>query len=938
MPVADAPQLKVRPHSWVRNNVFHRGTPFSFDGREYLVPIYDSPSPKVFIKAGRQVEKTAWINSRVMMAGGSWKRAGDVEIGDRLATLDCESMRMRVGHVTWKSRIYRKPCRRITTMLGHEAVMALTHPVRIWNGWVETSMLAIGSRLAAVRKAGLFGSHESTSARIAITAGLIGDGHIHHTQIGFTGSPGPILEAIKDALEQAGNPYAIYPKKGTPAVAIHIKRGIVRTWMTEDGLLGKKSAEKFVPAWVFRLPRAQTALFLNRLWATDGHVKKNGPSQYSIEYCSISPRLIKEVQSLLWKFGIPSTIRKNWPNIYKKRGERKYAYILRVITSAGARRFLSEIGALGKSEGVPLPDAHENNNRDTLPIEVGELIREIRDTAAVRVGRYCGATLYSNGLRLSPKFSLTYDKAALYVSFFKGDPEFDQDKVSRLERLLERDVYWDRVKRIEDVGEQDCVDFEVEGTHNFVLEGLITHNSTTLCNKAITELYCNPYTNGLYVSSSSHQTGVFSTSVMKAELLESPELRGSWYRPGSAYYVDKVYEKEFTNHSRMFFRYAFLTADRVRGIAARLLEVDEIQDIILKNLPIIEECTSHYMASRIMVYAGTPKTYENAVEAYWRRSTMKEWVVHCDACNHWNVLGEDNVKEKGLSCDKCESLINPRNGMWARFGPEDAEFDGYRISQLMVSWTVWKEIWVKYKHYPKQQFFNEVLGLSCEQAASVITQIDLMRACVAGGYPMYKARPTDRYYQALFGGVDWGKGLGSLTVHVIGGFHDNCFEVVYMKKYDPSRMETREIVSDIAKTNFIFRVVRCGADWGSGYMENQELQRAMRPIHVWQYYSSGTQKAMVAWNKKGHFWVINRNAVIGDLFNAIKRGQVKFFRWKDFQPFSMDFLGVFPDYHSHTRVLYYNHPADIADDAVHATNYARTSALVYSGMGGLNRA
>ena len=106
----------------------------------------------------------------------------------------------------------------------------------------------------------------------------------------------------------------------------------------------------------------------------------------------------------------------------------------------------------------------------------------------------------------------------------------------------------------------------------------------------------------------------------------------------------------------------------------------------------------------------------------------------------------------------------------------------------------------------------------------------------------------------------------------------------------------------------------------------------MRPVAVWQYYSSGTQKAKVAWNKKGKFWVINRNAIIGDLFTAIKQTKVRFFKWDEFKEFSMDFLGVFPDFHTQTRVLYFNHPADTPDDFVHATNYARTSALIYSGM------
>lgn len=463
----------------------------------------------------------------------------------------------------------------------------------------------------------------------------------------------------------------------------------------------------------------------------------------------------------------------------------------------------------------------------------------------------------------------------------------------------------------------------------FLKCGRQVEKSSSLANIGVSELYCEPYTNAIYVSSSQAQTSVFSTGYIKQMLMDSPTLCGTFYRPGSSLFTDKIYEKQFTNQSRMYFRYAFLTADRVRGIGAQGLMIDEIQDILTKNIPIMEECTSHYMASRWWIYSGTPKTFENAIEHYWKRTTQKEWVVKCVACNHWNVLGEANVLEQGLSCERCRRIIDARNGQWARFGSKDAEFDGYRITQLMVEWAIWKEIWIKYKNYPRQQFYNEVLGLSCETSASLLSQMDLMRACANPGFPMYMTRPTDRYFQSLHAGVDWGAGMGSLTVHVIGGIHSGRFEVIYMKKYDPSKMDTNDIVKDIAKVNHRFKVMRCGADWGFGFMQNQELQKYHKAIQVWRFYSSATQKAMCTYNKKAGHFVINRNAVIADLINGIKRGRIGFFRWKEFEAFSKDFLGLFQDVTT-TRMLYYNHPADVPDDAVHATNYARTCALLYA--------
>lgn len=38
-------------------------------------------------------------------------------------------------------------------------------------------------------------------------------------------------------------------------------------------------------------------------------------------------------------------------------------------------------------------------------------------------------------------------------------------------------VYWDRIVKVESLGKQDVFDGTVPGTHNFVADGLLMHNS-----------------------------------------------------------------------------------------------------------------------------------------------------------------------------------------------------------------------------------------------------------------------------------------------------------------------------------------------------------------------------------------------------------------------------------------------------------------------------
>jgi hypothetical protein len=451
-------------------------------------------------------------------------------------------------------------------------------------------------------------------------------------------------------------------------------------------------------------------------------------------------------------------------------------------------------------------------------------------------------------------------------------------------------------------------------------------------NLGITSLYncwAIPYLHAVYVSSSQAQTGRFSSSVVRPMLQDSTVLNEIFYQPQRL--KDNVSEKHFANASKLYLAYAFLTADRARGISGDMLMIDEIQDILLKNVHVLEEVLSH-SEYKMRIYSGTPKTFENAIEHYWAKlSTQNEWCIKCDHCGSWNVLGLQNIGKEGLICNKrkCRKPLNrdSKNAMWVRMGDDDAEFEGFRISQLMVPWVRWKDILLKYDNYNEQEFSNEVLGISAESANAVLKEYELRSACLPDerrpDRAMVLKRP-ESYYRFMVAGVDWGKGLGSYTVLTIGGFQNDVFDILYCKKYNPQHEDVEDIIDDIAKCCAKMGVRAIGADWGAGYTENVLLRKRAekRQMDVIQFYSSSSQKPRIRWNKQGKFYTINRQATMADVFNHIKRGEMLFPRWEDFEPFARDFLCIFPDFHDSSRIMYFNHPAEIPDDAMHSTNYA----------------
>lgn len=484
------------------------------------------------MKCGRQTEKSVCENEHLALHDGSTRSLKDIEVGDRVVSLADDGSHTTVGTVTWKSRRYKKQCLRVKTKQNLQADVAMTHPMRVWGRWAEAGELRIGDRLATLRKGGVFtGTSVIPDDHVKFAAYMIGDGQCGPS-INYTQMDGPCLYEFEELADQNGWPHLCEPRvreSRTFCARLGARKGTEpRSLLEQWGLWGKRSSNKSFPAWVWGLDRRQSALLLNRLWSTDGSVKNPRRSQYEIVYCSISHQLVKDVQRLLLKFGIPSRVREYKPNLYK--GSDRLAYILRIQTQQGAHDFLTAVGALGKSEEVPLPSVDPSSNRDTYPIEVNEDIRQIIESRghSERRGRHATHSLRSVGLRETLKYPPSRQKLQDYVDFFRQDDRYAQGLVDRLAEHLDTDIYWDKIDTIEDLGEQWCYDISVDEGQSFVIDGLVTHNSTTLGNKSLAFCGINGNFNVLYVSATAQQAQVFSVDRIKNVIDTSLSLPTWW--------------------------------------------------------------------------------------------------------------------------------------------------------------------------------------------------------------------------------------------------------------------------------------------------------------------------------------------------------------------------------------------------------------------------
>jgi replicative DNA helicase len=185
-------------------------------------------------------------------------------------------------------------------------------------------------------------------------------------------------------------------------------------------------------------------------------------------YATSSHQLATDVQILLQKLGIFSRVKEVRKSgfdpsfhvgISGKEMQLRFAYIV----GGHGDRLVKLRNAVDVLEGVI-----GNPNIDTIPIEVWKKVRDRmkargvtqRRMAAERGSAYAGTSHFG----YSPSRATLSKYAALLVD-------------DELSRIADSDLFWDEVVSIEPDGIEDVYDMTVPGTHNFVANGIVTHNS-----------------------------------------------------------------------------------------------------------------------------------------------------------------------------------------------------------------------------------------------------------------------------------------------------------------------------------------------------------------------------------------------------------------------------------------------------------------------------
>lgn len=449
--------------------------------------------------------------------------------------------------------------------------------------------------------------------------------------------------------------------------------------------------------------------------------------------------------------------------------------------------------------------------------------------------------------------------------------------------------------------------------------------STSLASQGVLFSNCIPHFSTLYITPLFEMIRRFSQNYVAPFIETSPV--GKLFSGQST--VNNVLQRTFKNRSQMIFSFAYLDAERTRGISADKNVIDEVQDLDITFLPIIHETISASQAWGLIQYAGTPKTMDNTIERLWIDSSMAEWMIQCPrgGCGHWNIpaleydllkmIGpvHDNISNKcpGIVCAKCQKPVNPRppyqggTGRWVhRHQDRRWSFAGYHVPQIIMPMHYadqekWQALIDKRDgrgNTPIHVFYNEVCGESWDSGSKLVTVTDLRKAaCLSWECRVDSARDHIDGYLHRFCAVDWGGGgvnkgksdlaLQSYTSIAVCGLRpDGRVDVIYgFRSLHPhNHVREAKIIMGIMST---FRCSHLVHDYtGAGTVRETVIRQAgLNLNNVLPVAYTGSAKGSLVSFKPAtddhprHHYTMDRNRALNYCCQFIKSGVLRFFQY-----------------------------------------------------------
>lgn len=370
-----------------------------------------------------------------------------------------------------------KECLRFKLGTGRSIGVTPEHPFLTPEGWQRADALKSGMSVAVPARMPL--PEEPISPpleEVVALAILLAEGSYSGEHVGFSSEDPEIVRLAESVAEF----YKVDLKYRSGVDYDFVRRerygpNNVRTLLRSLGMDGKKAVEKTIPAPIFRLGPDALAWFLTIFWMCDGYVTDNGA-----EIVLGSERMLRQIQSLLLRFGVQSRVSEK-PTKYN--GTIREAWRLRVLAS-GYERLSMVLGLWGKKKDNLNALARRRRNPNVGSPHISEgFAQKLRNLAATRAGRWCGGALKEVGKKLGrSRFETKHlfgANSTLLLTPFKAFCEV-YGVEDEYRWLWDSDLFWDTVEEIAPIGEQKVYDLTVQPSECFVANDILVHNTWAL--------------------------------------------------------------------------------------------------------------------------------------------------------------------------------------------------------------------------------------------------------------------------------------------------------------------------------------------------------------------------------------------------------------------------------------------------------------------------
>jgi uncharacterized sporulation protein YeaH/YhbH (DUF444 family) len=427
----------------------------------------------------------------VEMADGTYKDVKDIQVGDVVCSVDLKTQQKRTNPVTEKFSFCTNRILRIRTEDHNELLVTPEHRYFVYNedqGSIEEKKacdLEPGDFLILVNQFGrgttvaTASTEELSESQSYLLGALLGDGHVYSYVDPNDSQRNSRYACLTDYDEERILYYADCAQGGFGVKGLIRKRGgrtrlhlnsvrLVK-WIQEYWpSLCHRSLNRYIEPSLFCQPERVRAAFIRGFYDAEGTV-----SHHAVEFVSSSLYLVKQFKLLLSYWGIRGRTQRFVQNARRIKGSdiKEGVFYRLSINSKDALIFREEIGFSCRVKQASLTSLCNRQELGTNAmrsryISHVDLRKEFSDLPSLEKIK---SRLYEKGRRCFSQANLERMAAAT---------QKPQQK-TMVESILQNGFLLCKVKEVtqDDSSERVVYDFEVENDHNYIIDGILSHNS-----------------------------------------------------------------------------------------------------------------------------------------------------------------------------------------------------------------------------------------------------------------------------------------------------------------------------------------------------------------------------------------------------------------------------------------------------------------------------